>query len=114
MTAIETVATTGTESYETSDIKVPMAEWATVPITFERLGVTWDQVEVLDLPGTSPKKTYGYPLAVEAEALPPGTLRAIVEEAILQHLDQRQIDVLRVAEESERNLLLAYAEDARS
>lgn len=89
-----------------------LAEWATVPIAFERLGVTWDQVEEMDLPGTTPKKAYGYPLAVEAEALPPGLLRSIVESAITQHLDQRSIDVLRVAEESERDLLFRFAEVA--
>ena len=30
--------------------------------------MTWEQVQDWELPGTTPKKPYGYPLAVEAEA----------------------------------------------
>jgi hypothetical protein len=88
-------------------------EWATVPIAFERLGVTWDQVAEMGLPGTSPKKGYGYPLAVEAEALPPNVLRDIVETAISEHVDERSLEVVRIAEESERELLLRFAESVR-
>ena len=35
--------------------------WAHVDVSWERVGVTWDQVELFDLPGTTPKKQYGYP-----------------------------------------------------
>jgi hypothetical protein len=75
-----------------------------------RLGVTWDQVVELDLPGTPPKKPYGYPEAVEAEALPPHLLREIVDDAIAEYADVRELAVLRAAEESEREILLAIAE----
>jgi hypothetical protein len=40
-------------------------------VAWHRIGVTWSQVEDLGLPGTAPKKPYGFPAAVEAEALPP-------------------------------------------
>jgi hypothetical protein len=87
-----------------------LEEHLEVPYEIARVGVTWAQVERLDLPGTTPKKEYGYPLAVEAEALPAPTLREVVEDAIAELADQRQLEVLRVAEQSEREQLLALAE----
>jgi hypothetical protein len=80
-------------------------------ITFEwrRLGVTWDQVEAFDLPGTTPKKPYGHPLAVEAEALAPQVLRDLVDDTIRSYADQRALEVLLAAEDSERDLLLKIA-----
>jgi hypothetical protein len=79
-------------------------------IDWLRLGVTWEQVEALDLPGTEPKRDYGFPLAVEAEALPPQTLVQIVDDAIDTYVDDHEIMVLRAAEESERDLLWDFAE----
>jgi hypothetical protein len=75
-----------------------------------RLGVTWEQVKALDLPGTTPKRSYGFPLAVEAEALPPQMLVEIVDNAIESYVDDHEIMVLRAAEESERDLLWRFAE----
>jgi hypothetical protein len=83
-------------------------------IDWMRVGVTWDQVEALDLPGRPPKRSrrrtpYPYPLAVEAEALPAGHLREILDEKISSYTDIRALDVLRVAEASERDLLTKMA-----
>lgn len=90
-----------------------LVEFCDVPVRFERLGVTWDQVEELALPGTKPKRTYRFPLAVEAEALPPPVLRDIVEDAITSHLDHRELDLIRFAEDSEREVLLSMAASHR-
>jgi hypothetical protein len=79
-------------------------------IAWERLGVTWAQVEELDLPGTRPKKKYGFPLAVEAEALPPQLLRKIVDDTIRAFVDPHRLRVLKVAEESDRDWLTALIE----
>jgi hypothetical protein len=76
-----------------------------------RLGVTWDQITAMDLPGTNPKKSYGFPIAVEAEALPPGVLRSIVENIEI-YVDPHQLQVLEVAEQSERELLYSLAREA--
>lgn len=84
-------------------------EWATVSVKFERLAITWEQVEEFDLPGTSPKKKYGYDLAVEAEAMAPPELRDLVEQAVVQHLDQHQVNVLQIVEENERESLYRMA-----
>jgi hypothetical protein len=85
--------------------------YATVPVTFERIGVTWDQVEEFDLPGSPPKssKNYHFPMAVEAEALPAPWLREQLEQAILRHVDGHRYSVTREAEKSERNLLMSIA-----
>jgi hypothetical protein len=72
---------------------------------WKRLAVTWDQVEQYDLPGTTPKKHYGYQASVEAEALPASTLRTIVENAIVAHLDTDQVEHLYVIEQEEREQL---------
>lgn len=74
-----------------------------------RLGVTWEQAEALDLPGTQPKKPYGYPLAVEAEALPPRMLVDLLDREIAGYADQHELDTLLAAEESEREILMAMA-----
>ncbi len=56
----------------------------------------------LDLPGTEPKRPYGFPLAVEAEALPPRMLVEIVEDAIASYVDDDELAVLLAAEAEER------------
>jgi hypothetical protein len=75
----------------------------TVEPLFLRVGVTWDQVETYDLPGTTPKKPYGFPLAVEAEALPPRLLRDLVDHHISRYVDQAQLSTLLAVEAEERD-----------
>ena len=42
---------------------------------------------------------------VEAEAVPARETRRILREAIEQHLDMHEVDIMRTAEESERGIL---------
>lgn len=75
-------------------------------VHFERLLVTPEQIRDWDLPTKPPKKTthsVGFEGGtVEAEAILAATTRHLVREAIEQHLDLREVEVLEVAEESER------------
>jgi hypothetical protein len=79
-------------------------------ILFERIAVTPEQIEAWDLP-TRPTKTtdtrangFGA-VSVELDAIPPGQLRALVQEAIELHLPPEQYRVLQVAEANERKLI---------
>jgi hypothetical protein len=79
-------------------------------IYFERIAVTEEQIEDWELP-TRPTKTsdarakgFGG-ISVELDAIEPNMLRQIVQEAIEQHLPAEQYEVLKAAEESERELI---------
>jgi len=89
--------------------------WSAVRVDWERVGVSWEQVEQFDLPGTTPKKEYGYPLAVEAEAMPPGVLRGLLDAAIEQHVDPGALALHEMVEQEEKVLLhrLAWSEVAQ-
>lgn len=83
-------------------------------ITFERVAVTAEDIELMNLPGsikkttdTRSKKFVGQ--AVEVESIPVEILRRWCREVIEQHVDQHQLEVLRVAEASERSILLRLA-----
>lgn len=80
-----------------------------VSFDFTRVAVTWDQIAAQDLPGSPPKKEYGFPRAVEAEALPPNDLRELINTEIDRHADPHQLSVLRTAEQSEREIFLRLA-----
>jgi hypothetical protein len=79
-------------------------------IHFERLGVTEEQIADWDLPTRPTKKkdtrakNFG-DVSVELDAIEPDRLRALVELAIEQHLPPKQYEVLKAAEDSERQLL---------
>jgi hypothetical protein len=79
-------------------------------IIFERLAVNAEQIAEWDLP-TRPTKTtdtraknFG-DISVELDAIEPGQLRGLVEEALQYHLPAQKLRVLQVAEESERTLI---------
>jgi hypothetical protein len=79
-------------------------------IHFEQVAVTERQIKKWNLP-TRPTKTsdtrsknFG-DISVELDAIPPATLRTLVELVIQRHLPERQFEILKVAEESERELL---------
>jgi len=79
-------------------------------IEWERIGVTWGQVEELDLPGTPPKlkhrkRDYPFHMAVEAEALPPRLLLDLLDDAIAMYVDIGQLERLKAVEADERKLL---------
>lgn len=79
-------------------------------IHFERIAVNPSQIALWDLPTRPTKSTdsrakgFGA-LSVELDAIPPQTLRDLVEVAIQRHLPFEQYQVLKAAEESERQLL---------
>ncbi len=87
-------------------------------IHFERLAVTMAQIIEWRLPTRPTKQTdsraksFG-DLSVELDAIEPGRLRALVEEAILRHLSPTELEALKVAEESERETLMRFAEATR-
>lgn len=83
--------------------------WLDVPLFFERVGVTWAQTTEHHLPGTTPKKAFAHPIAVEAEALPAPVLRELLEQVLVQHVDGHELEVLRTVEEEERKALRLLA-----
>jgi hypothetical protein len=76
-------------------------------VHFERLAVTPQQIEMWTLPSRPTKTTdsryrgFG-DVSVELDALEPGVLRAIVEDAINRHLPEYEYDELKLAEEKDR------------
>jgi hypothetical protein len=81
-------------------------------IHFERIAVTLAQISAWDLPTRPTKatdtraKNFGN-ISVELDAIKPEHLRGLVLATIEQHLPPEQFKILRVAEESERELLHA-------
>lgn len=79
-------------------------------IYFERLAVTPEQIRKLNLPTRPTKvsdtraKSFGQ-ISVELDAIEPEHLRFVVETAIQRHLTLDQLEVLKVAEASERSIL---------
>ena len=81
-------------------------------INFERIAVTPEQIAEWNLPTRPTKKSdtrskgFG-DISVELDAIDPNDLRDLVQMAIEQHLPPEQFEVLKAAEESERELLHA-------
>jgi hypothetical protein len=84
-------------------------------IHFERPAVTREQVEQWDLPTRPTKQTdtrakkFGSNTSVELDAIPAAKLRHLVRECIERHIDKHQLSILRIAEESERELFTKWA-----
>jgi hypothetical protein len=83
--------------------------------TVERFALTEEQIEDHNLP-TRPTKRDGNTHAdkfegdsVELDALPSRVLRELVTDCIEQHISSSEVGTLRVAEESERELLKRWA-----
>ena len=80
-------------------------------IVFERIAVTEEQITDWDLPTRPTKasdtraKTFSSALSVELDAIEPNQLRALVQETIERHLPAEQFEVLKAAEESERDII---------
>jgi hypothetical protein len=94
------------------DIEAKLRRYApTAEIHFECPAVTREQVALWNLPTRPTKmsdtraKKFGNPESVELDAIPAATLRELVRACIEKHIDQRQLAILRVAEESEREML---------
>ena len=79
-------------------------------IFFERIAVTPDQISEWDLPTRPTKmsdtraKGFGAE-SVELDAIEPNQLRALVQDAIEQHLPPREYEILKAAEASEREII---------
>jgi hypothetical protein len=86
-----------------------------VEVIFEQLAVTVEQVRRWRLPTRTPKRKsaadrkWPYAFACELDAIEPERLRGLVEEAINQHLPQHELEILKVAEASERELLRQWS-----
>lgn len=84
-------------------------------IVFEQIAVTEVQIEQFGLP-TRPHKresaadrAWPYEYACELDALDPDRLRALVRKIIERHLPRRELEILKEAEASEREILAAFA-----
>ena len=80
-------------------------------VNFERLAVTEDQIQEYGLPTRPTKRTDSRAKgfrgeSVEVDAIPPRILRGLVSDAIVQHIDPEALRLTRVAEDSERDILL--------
>src|SRR5499433_2193134 len=79
-------------------------------IYFERIAVTPEQIADWDLPTRPTKasdtrsKNFGE-ISVELDAIEPNQLRTLVQEAIEHHLPPDQFEILKAAEESEREII---------
>ena len=88
-------------------------------IHFQRVAVTRDQIAKYRLQ-TRPTKTTDSRAArfegesVELDAIPPPELRRIVRDCIEPHVNQEQLRIAHIAEESERESLKILARSARS
>lgn len=88
-------------------------------VQVRRLACTPEQITDMALIGTTPKKrSYSHPdlgsvpftgLAVEVEAINAPVLRDLVSDALVSHIDPEQYRLLRLAEDSERDVLLRMA-----
>ena len=84
-------------------------------IHFTRLAVLPSQISKWNLPSRPTKKTdsrargFG-DISVELDAISPQLLRWLVQSAIERHLPQRQYQVLKTAEQSERAIIMAWAD----
>lgn len=82
-----------------------------IDLVFEQIAVTEEQILDWDLPTREPKrksaadKRWEYDFACELDAIPPDQLRELVESFINQHLPQDKLRILKVAEQSEREII---------
>jgi hypothetical protein len=84
-------------------------------IHFECPAVTREQVEQWNLPTRPTKMTdsrakkFGSDTSVELDAIPAAKLRELARECIERHIDKHQLSILRITEESERELFTKWA-----
>jgi hypothetical protein len=85
-----------------------------IDLTFHRLAITPEQIAAYDLP-TKPRKpgdkrALHVTETVEAEAMPAGILRQLLRDKIESFLPPGALDVIKAAEESEREGLELWAQ----
>jgi hypothetical protein len=97
------------------DIEAKLRRYApNAEIHFERPAVTRQQAEEWNLPSRptkqkDPRAKKWTGTSVELDAIPATRLRELVRGCIERHVNQQQLVLLRVAEESERELLTKWA-----
>jgi hypothetical protein len=79
-------------------------------IHFERIAVTEEQIERLNLPTRPTKRSDSRAQrfrgeSVEVDAIPPTVLRGLVRDSIVQHVDTAQLGRLELVEDAERETL---------
>jgi hypothetical protein len=85
-----------------------------IKVVFKTLAITPAQVKKYRLPTREPKrkseadKNWEYDYACELDAMAPDVMRDLIEDAINKHLPQHELAVLKVAEESEREILKVF------
>lgn len=100
-------------------VQIKLREFAPqVEFTFHRLAVTEEQIVELDLPTrptkASDSRSRGFAgQSVEVDAISPSTLKTIVEDAIVAHIDPRAWQLSRFYEDQERQGLIAMMGGAR-
>jgi hypothetical protein len=87
----------------------------TADITFHRVAVNEDQIAALALPTRPTKKADSRSKgfvgeSVELDAIPPATLRRMVNKCITGHIDSRALEIQRLAEQEERKALELFAQ----
>jgi hypothetical protein len=87
---------------------------ASLPLTFERIGINADQIREYDLP-TKPRKpgdrrAMEVEATVEAEAMPAAIMRQLLRQAIEQYIPAHALAATKANDESERDGLEALAE----
>lgn len=87
---------------------------ASMPLTFERVGINLDQIRDYDLP-TKPRKpgdrrALAVEATVEAEAMPAAAMRALLRAAIEQYMPAHALVAAKAAEDSERGYLESIAQ----
>ena len=96
------------------DIEAKLRRYAPdATIHFERVAVTRKQVEEWNLPSRptkieDPRAKKFNGTSVELDAIPATQLRALARECIERHIDKQQLEILRTAEQSERQLLAQW------
>jgi hypothetical protein len=98
------------------DIEAKLRRYAPgAEIHFERPAVTREQIEQWNLPTRPTKQTdtrakkFGSATSVELDAIPAQKLRRLVRECIERHVDQHQLNLTKIAEESERSFIETVA-----
>jgi hypothetical protein len=97
------------------DIEAKLRRYAPdAEIHFERPAVTRQQADDWELPSRPTKQTDSRAkkwigTSVELDAIPAAKLRELVRECINRHVDQQQLEILKAAEQSERDLLIKWA-----
>jgi hypothetical protein len=80
-----------------------------IEMDFERIAVTPEQIEELNLPTRPDKTDSGFGPCVEVDAIASTTLRGLVSDAIERWIDQEQLRITQIAERSEREILRSLA-----